>query len=234
MSLSILVMAALATGSSIRAHDNTPAPDFSRPAQIGTSTNNLIGNLNALSFKLSKEKPIVISLWFTIDKNGRVLQTQSGNGRFRAYVDTALHKSRLEPAVYDGKAVSVTVCATAALITTNGKPEIKFCLSVNPSDLLDAVEMTGPQRVVGLGKDPVYPAQALREGAGAEVVYRVSVDEKGGVTDAKIVFNSGQEKYNFDKAVLAAARKYTYIPGVRGAVPKSGEFEGRCVFEMAR
>jgi len=59
------------------------------------------------------------------------------------------------------------------------------------------------------GDDPVYPRQAIRAGiAKGRVLARVSIDEKGNVTEVNIV--SADPPRHFDKAVVDALQDWKF------------------------
>ena len=66
---------------------------------------------------------------------------------------------------------------------------------------------------------PVYPDGARRRGEEGDVVVEISVDERGGVVDARVVVSSGFN--DLDDAACKAAKTAKFTPARRGSRPVS-------------
>ncbi|MEO8902631.1 MAG: TonB family protein [Polyangiaceae bacterium] len=64
--------------------------------------------------------------------------------------------------------------------------------------------------------DPVYPADALRDGVAGTVGLELTVDESGHVVDAQVVQAAG---HGFDEAALSAVKGWRFEPAQQGGKP---------------
>ncbi len=79
---------------------------------------------------------------------------------------------------------------------------------------------------------PLYPPQAKRRGIEGEVVVEFSVTEAGKVKDPRII--ESRPPGVFDRAVLAAVRRWRFKPKMKDGRPVAVQARQRLVFELRR
>lgn len=65
---------------------------------------------------------------------------------------------------------------------------------------------------------PIYPVMARRLGKEGRVVLRLTIDEKGNLSNVEVIENAG---YGFAEAAVEAARKSAFLPALKDGKPVS-------------
>ncbi len=74
-----------------------------------------------------------------------------------------------------------------------------------------------------------YPDEARKLGVEGKVVLLLSIDEKGRVTDARVLEKAG---YGFDEEAVAASKRFVFSPASLGDRPVAMEIRYTYVFEL--
>lgn len=157
----------------------------------------------------------LVTLSITINEQGEVWDAQvtRGDDLLRASAVTAVKKWRFSPTLINGLAVPVMADV-----------EITFSLS-EPKKSAPEPPQTTPIRVGGAVQEskllskvaPEYPQEAKEKGIQGIVILQLTINEKGEVSDVKVL--KGDELLS--KAAVDAVRQWQYVPTLLNGEPVS-------------
>lgn len=90
------------------------------------------------------------------------------------------------------------------------EPPVVTSTDVAPTESVPDAELAVRRRV-----EPAYPPASRRVGEEGTVTVRVLVDERGRAGEVRLAKSSGYSR--LDEAAIAAIRKWTFAPAMRGA-----------------
>jgi periplasmic protein TonB len=105
-------------------------------------------------------------------------------------------------------------------------PPVATTTETTPTEVVPDAELNVQRRV-----EPVYPPASRRAGEQGTVTVRVLVDERGRPGDIQLQKSSGHTR--LDEAALAAIRKWTFAPAMRGAQAVPAWTTVRVTFQLS-
>jgi TonB family protein len=159
----------------------------------------------------------------TSDEKGLVIDTRIIKSPDPLLTDAAVAAVKqwvYEPYVINGKAkpVAFTVTVTFSL---NDEPEAK-----NENNALVRLQGTERPQVIK-HVDPLYPAEALEKKIAGPVVLEVAIDEKGNVTNARLVSSPDPL---LTAAAIAAVKQWVYAPYIKNGKAMPAVFKSTVTF----